>query len=60
MKRLFCGIFVAGLTISAIGCGGGAGPSTTPPEDTGEVAPEAPNMEGNETTPPPPLGAPPS
>ena len=58
MKRVFCGILIAGLTISAIGCGGGDGPSTTPPPDTGEVAPETPNMEGDDN-PPPPIGDPP-
>jgi len=57
MKRVFCGLFALGLAFSAIGCGS-KGPSTVPPENTGEVAPEAPTMEGASDA-PPPLGAPP-
>jgi|GEM_PF-6698562 hypothetical protein len=57
MKRVFCGILASGLTISAMGCGGEHASTTTPP-DTGEVAPEAPSMQGAEN-PPPPIGDPP-
>jgi predicted small lipoprotein YifL len=58
MKRVYCWLFVLGLTISTIGCGGDSGPATLPP-DTGEVAPEEPDMSGDDLVPPDPGPPPP-
>ena len=57
MKRVFCWLFIVGLTISAIGCGGSSGP-VTPVPDSGETATEEPDTSGDELA-PPDLGAPP-
>jgi hypothetical protein len=44
MHRVLCWLFAAGLTISALGCGGNE--PATMPEDTGEVATEVPVVNG--------------
>lgn len=57
MQRVFCWLFVVGLTISTIGCGGNSGPVAVP-EDTGQAATEEPEMSGNDLE-VPPIGTPP-
>lgn len=56
MHRVFCWLFAAGLTISAVGCGGNE--PVTMPEDTGQAATEEPEMSGKGLE-VPPLGPPP-
>ena len=57
MKRVYGWLFILGLTISAIGCGGSSSDNVMP-ENTGATATEEPDMSGKDLQ-TPDLGAPP-